>query len=53
MTFEVTTDYADYRTVSGVKFPYVIKQNAGMNIAFQATFIDVNKGIDKGVFNTN
>lgn len=52
-TLEVTTDYSDYRAISGLKFPYVIKQNAGMNMVFQARVIDVNKGIDKGAFNTN
>jgi hypothetical protein len=52
-TLEVITDYSDYRTISGLKFPYVIKQNAGMNMVFQARGIDVNKGIDKGAFNTN
>jgi len=51
-TFEVTTDYGDHRTVSGLKFPYVIKQNAGMSMVFEARSIDVNKGIPMGVFST-
>jgi len=51
-TFEVTTDYGDHRTVSGLKFPYVIKQNAGMSMVFEARSIDVNKGIASSVFST-
>lgn len=49
-TFEVVTDYSDYRPESGVQFPHTVRQNAGMDITFQATAIAVNQGIPASVF---
>ena len=49
-TMSITTDYTDYRAVSGVFFPYSIKQNVGIEIAFTVTAVVVNKGVDAAVF---
>jgi predicted Zn-dependent peptidase len=48
--FQVTTDYADYKAVNGVKFPHTIDQNAGMQFHFTARSIEVNKPVDPTVF---
>lgn len=47
---EVVTDYSDYREVGGVKVPYAIRQNAGMDMRFTATDIKVNQGVDASLF---
>ena len=47
---EVTMDFKDYRPESGILFPHLIDQNAGMQFSFQATSIAVNKGIDSATF---
>ncbi len=49
-TFQVVTDYSDYKPVNGVQFPHTIRQNAGMDITFTLQKVTVNKGVDPAVF---
>lgn len=49
-TFQVITDFSDYKPVNGVLFPYTIRQNAGMDLTFSATAIEVNKGLPASTF---
>lgn len=49
-TFQVITDFKDYKPVEGVQFPTTIEQNAGTNFVFTAKSIEVNKPIDPAVF---
>lgn len=47
----VTTEYADYKPVNGVLFPFKMKQSVGpqsFDIVFSS--IEINKGIDDSVF---
>ncbi len=45
------TEYGDYRTVDGVKFPYSVKQAAGgMTMPATITAVEVNKGIESSQF---
>lgn len=46
----VTTDFKDYRPESGILFPYLIEQTAGMSFAFVVSEVLVNKGVGDGVF---
>lgn len=48
---QVFTDYADYREVDGVKFPFSKKQSAmGQVMERTVLSVEVNKGIDASVF---
>ncbi|HEY0977940.1 MAG TPA: pitrilysin family protein [Flavobacteriales bacterium] len=49
-TFQVVTDYSDYKPVDGIRFPHTIRQNAGMDITFTLQKIAVNKGVPPSVF---
>jgi predicted Zn-dependent peptidase len=49
-TFDIITDFSDYREVGGVKVAHTIKQNAGMNFEFKAKEIKVNEGVDPSLF---
>ncbi|NUO02951.1 MAG: caspase family protein [Saprospiraceae bacterium] len=47
-----TTDYEDYRTVSGIKVPYTMKMSGSTPIpmAFKVQLVDINKGIPNSEF---
>jgi outer membrane lipoprotein-sorting protein len=48
---QIIVEFSDYREVNGVKFPFVIKQNAGgMAMDITITSIEINKGLDDSVF---
>ena len=49
-TMQVTTDFKDYKEVSGILFPHTIEQNVGENMHFTAKTIEVNRIIDASVF---
>lgn len=49
-TMQVTTDFKDYKEVSGILFPHTIEQNVGVPMHFTAKTIEVNKTIDAAVF---
>lgn len=49
-TFQVTTDFKDYKPVEGIQLPHTIEQSAGTNFVFNATSIEVNKPIDPATF---
>ena len=45
------TEFGNYQTVEGVKFPFNVKQNAGgMVMDFNVKSVEVNKGIDGSMF---
>ena len=49
--FEQETYYSDYREVSGLKFPFTIKQYFGLQeIELTVTSIETNTGLDDSVF---
>ena len=49
--FEQETYFSDYREVSGLKFPFTIKQHFGIQeIDLTVTSIEINTGIDDKVF---
>ena len=49
--FEQETYYSDYREVSGLKFPFTIKQYFGLQeIELTVTSIEINTGLDDSVF---
>ena len=49
--FEQETYYSDYREVSGLKFPFTIKQYFGLQeIELTVTSIEINTGLDDNVF---
>jgi predicted Zn-dependent peptidase len=52
-TIEVNTLFADHKPTAGVLFPHRITQSAGVLFEFEATAIDVNKGVDPSVFNVD
>jgi len=49
--FEQETYFSDYREVSGLKFPFTIKQYLGLQeIELTVTSIEINTGLDDSVF---
>jgi hypothetical protein len=49
--FEQETYFSDYREVSGLKFPFTIKQYFGLQeIELTVTSIEINTGLDDSVF---
>jgi len=49
--FEQETYYSDYREVSGLKFPFTIKQHFGIQeIDLTVTSIEINTGLDDSKF---
>ena len=50
----VTTIYEDYRDVEGLKFPFLIKQQAGpQNVDLKVVSLELNTGVGDEVFSTN
>jgi len=50
----VTTSYEDYREVEGLKFPFLIKQQAGpQSVDLKLVSIELNKGVGDDVFSIN
>ncbi|MDR0232028.1 MAG: insulinase family protein [Dysgonamonadaceae bacterium] len=48
---QTVTEYMDYRDVEGVKFPFLMKQNAGgMASDITVKSIEVNKGLEVSMF---
>lgn len=53
-TIPVTTSYEDYREVEGLKFPFLIKQQAGpQTVDLKVVLIELNTGVGDDVFSTN
>ncbi|SDQ09085.1 M16 family metallopeptidase [Flagellimonas zhangzhouensis] len=49
--FTSTLGYDDYKEVSGIKFPFIIKQSVGpQNFEFKVLEIKVNEGVDASDF---
>jgi hypothetical protein len=49
--FEQETYFSDYREVNGLKFPFTIKQNFGLQeIDLTVTSIEINTGLNDSVF---
>jgi hypothetical protein len=49
--FEQETYFSDYREVSGLKFPFTLKQYLGnQEIDLRVTSIEINTGLDNNVF---
>lgn len=47
----MTFDYSDYKDISGIKFPYMIKQDMGMMVLeFKVTDIKINQNLDDKLF---
>lgn len=46
----VTTGYLDYRPEDGVQFPHLMEQNAGVNLTLAVRKVELNKGVDRAVF---
>lgn len=46
----VSTNYADYRDVKGVKLPYEITLNQGMELAFKMSEVKINEGVSDADF---
>ena len=45
------TEFGNYQTVDGIKFPFSVKQNAGgMGMEFNVQSVEINKGIDEALF---
>ena len=50
----VTTSYEDYRDVEGLKFPFLIKQQAGpQNVDMKVVSLELNTGVGDEVFSIN
>lgn len=45
-----TTNYSDYKTVDGMKFPFKMSQSGGQSMEMTVKSIDINKGIEDSVF---
>ena len=53
-TIAVTTIYEDYREVDGLKFPFMIKQQAGpQNVDMKVVSLELNTGVSDDIFSTN
>ena len=49
-----STDYSNYQEVEGIKFPFTITQPMGPGkLQAEVQSIEINKGIDDAVFDTN
>lgn len=53
-TIAVTTIYEDYREVDDLKFPFMIKQQAGpQNVDMKVVSLELNTGVSDDIFSTN